>query len=498
MIRYARWAAVSTAEQAKKVSIDVQLEKGLETGNLYGWVETHEPFVVPGQSRTKYISLYHAEKEMPALHEMLDAASRGEFDLIYVYDLNRFRNLMLQIFEVFCDFGIQIFNGADPHAPVDPKDYTPEVQNARRLNIKIHDIVSNEETNNLQKHNREKMPKRVTEKGLHAGIGKPPYGYRKPAGLEKDPEAVLEPEPDTAAIAIQIKDMLFEGKSANQIKDYLNEKGIPSPTGKQWRHDAVTYILKNSFYAGTPTFGATRRQRDRRSGAVQKIRHLKPKTGEGKHTPLWDATTHQRIRAELTRRGKGHAGHKTRILSRLLYCHCGERLWVRYERFYTDKGEIVWSCRTHKGGHTYVKDTVALKSFMKVFVDKLKNYETMEFPQPEDNRPLLTSQIRELEGRQKRWADGFEKGDIDSHEYAERTRVIREQIEVLQTEIDNLIETSLLITQRRESMKALAAAVNAVPGVIIDGDPLEVNAMLREGISRVVFDQEDKVTIEFF
>src|SRR5687767_1670139 len=103
MIRYARWAAVSTADQAKKVSIDVQLAKGLETAKLYGWVETHAPFVVPGESRTKYISLYHAEKEIPQLREMLESASRGEFDVLYVYDLNRFRNLMLQIFEVFCD-----------------------------------------------------------------------------------------------------------------------------------------------------------------------------------------------------------------------------------------------------------------------------------------------------------------------------------------------------------------------------------------------------------
>lgn len=490
---------MSTAEQAKKISIDIQLAKGLETANAYGWVETHPPFVVPGQSRTKYISLYHAEKEIPQLHEMLDAAGRGEFDLIYVYDLNRFRNLMLQIFEVFCDFNIQIFNGEDPHPPVEPEKYTPEIQNARRLNIKLHDVISNEETNKLQKHNREKMPKRVTEKGLHSGNGKPPYGYRKPAGMEKDPEAVLELDPVTSPVIIEMKDLLFQGKSVNQIKDHLNEKGIPSPSGRKWRHDAITYIFNNKFYSGVSSFGSTRRQKDRRSGEVKKIRNLKPETGQGKHKALWDAATQHRIHAELTRRGKAHAGHRTRALSRLLYCHCGQRLWIRYESFYTAKKEFIWACRTHKGGHAYIKDSVAKEKFITALIDKIKNRETLEIPKPEDNRDQLMAKIKELEGRQKRWADGFEKGDIDSHEYAERVRNIRNQIANVQADIDNLVESSFLISQKIEGLNSLAESVDSLPYYIaVGGEPQEVNATLREKIERAVVTADGNIEIEVF
>lgn len=500
MIRYARWAAVSTTDQAKleKASIEVQLAKGLEVGNMYGWVETHEPFVVPGESRTKYISLYHAEKEIPQLHDMLEAASRGEFDVLYVYDLNRFRNLMLQIFEVFCDFNVQIFNGNDPKEPVDPKDYTPEVQNAVRLNIKLHDILSNEETNKLQKHNREKMPLRVTKKGLHAGNGTPPYGYRKPVGFEKDPEAVLEPDPVTSPVILEIKDLFFAGKSINQIKDHLNEKGVPPPSGRQWWHGAITYILENSFYSGTVFYGASRRQRDRRSGTMKKIRGLKPQVAEGRHKPLWDAATRHRIHAELSRRGKAHAGHRTRRLSRLLYCHCGERMWVRYERFYQNKGEVVWACRTHKGGHAFIKDADAMKLFIPALVEALKDPGKLQVSQPEDNRAQLTARIRELEAKQKRWADGFENGDIDSHEYASRSRVIREQIAEAQAEIDGLIENSLAILQKMEQLKEFAESIDTAPYYIAEGgDPQEVNAKLRSMVSRAVV-EKGKIRIEAF
>lgn len=99
-MRTAIWAAVSTVSQATpdKVSIQVQLQKGRE------FIETrhHTPageYIVPGESRTKYISLYHAEKEIAPLHALLEAAARKEFDLLFIYDLNRFRTLMRQIFD---------------------------------------------------------------------------------------------------------------------------------------------------------------------------------------------------------------------------------------------------------------------------------------------------------------------------------------------------------------------------------------------------------------
>jgi site-specific DNA recombinase len=498
VIRYARWAAVSTAEQAKKVSIKDQLDKGLEAGVQYGWVETHAPFVVPGQSRTKFISLYHAEKEIPELRNMIECASRGEFDLIYVYDLNRFRSLMLQIFEVFCDFGVQIFNGAAPHTPVEPEAYTPEVQNARRQHIKLGDIISEEESNRLQKQNRDKMPKRVTEKGLHAGIGKPPYGYRKPRGFEKDPDAVLEPNPETAPIVHKIKDMLFEGKSINTIKDELNQKGIPSPTGKVWRHDSVGYILRNSFYSGTTVFGVTRRQRDRRSGTVKKVRGLNPQTGKGRHEPLWDEKMQAKIRMELSRRGKDHAGRRTRTLSHLLYCHCEQRMWVRYEKFYSDKGEIVWSCRTRKGGHAHIKDSLAKEKFTAAFIEELKKESGVDIPEPADTRNLLEAKIKELEKKQRRWADGFEKGDIDSQEYAERTKVIRDQIADVKKEIDGMVETSLLISEKQDGLKAILEIIEELPDYIRDGDPVEVNSILRSLMNRAIVTEAGEVEIKIF
>lgn len=89
-MRVAIWSAVSTKAQAAedKASIKTQLELGrkyIRDGN-------HTPageYIVPGESRTAYISLSHAEAEIPQLKKLLDDAASGKYDLLWLYDLNR-------------------------------------------------------------------------------------------------------------------------------------------------------------------------------------------------------------------------------------------------------------------------------------------------------------------------------------------------------------------------------------------------------------------------
>jgi hypothetical protein len=65
-LRFANWCAVSTIEQMKpeKFSISDQLERTQAVPQQKGWVQTAGPFVVNGQSRTKYIQLDQAAAEI--------------------------------------------------------------------------------------------------------------------------------------------------------------------------------------------------------------------------------------------------------------------------------------------------------------------------------------------------------------------------------------------------------------------------------------------------
>ena len=93
---FAVYAAVSTKTQLKegKESIPNQLQISADRGCAKGWQDTGLRYVVPGQSRTKYVDLSVAEREIPDLKRMLEDAQKRRFNLLIVYDLNRFRDLL--------------------------------------------------------------------------------------------------------------------------------------------------------------------------------------------------------------------------------------------------------------------------------------------------------------------------------------------------------------------------------------------------------------------
>jgi DNA invertase Pin-like site-specific DNA recombinase len=125
ILRYAIWAAVSTKVQAgsDRVSIPEQIERCRNEGQAREWNETSGPFVVSGNSRTKYVNIFTVEWDMPALREMLDAAQAREFDVILIYDLNRFRDLLDPIYRTLGGYRIQLYSLSQPVEPCEPAKY---------------------------------------------------------------------------------------------------------------------------------------------------------------------------------------------------------------------------------------------------------------------------------------------------------------------------------------------------------------------------------------
>ncbi|PGX80407.1 recombinase family protein [Priestia megaterium] len=73
-----------------------------------------------------------------------------------------------------------------------------------------------------------------------------PYGYTQ---IDKQ----LVPNKDAEIVSF-ISFLYSWGKSLKKIAFLLNEAGIPSPKGKQWRSSTIENILKNSVYTGDLTW----------------------------------------------------------------------------------------------------------------------------------------------------------------------------------------------------------------------------------------------------
>ncbi len=491
-LRYVTWSAVSTKAQRgpDKVSLKVQLEKSKAEGESRGWVHVRD-YVVPGQSRTKYISLNIAEKHIPELHAMLDAAYRGEFDILIVYDLNRFRTLMRQVFDALCDCGIQLYILADPREPVPSNQYSNEKKNEMAMLIGLRGIISDNELSGIQKHYRDKMPRRITDKGLHAGLGLPPYGYRKPQGKELDHNAVLVQVPSEAAIIYQIKDWFFAGCSETEIAHTLNAQHIPSPRGKNWWYPQIRYMLANSFYAGIVSFGITRWERNRREGTVIR-RKSTPITNTGKHIPLWDLATHQRILAELDRRGKAHPGIKTRQLSRLLHCWCGAVMWATQS-----EGRHAWRCSKMIRGHSWILDLEGLQKLTSAIVRSIEHLSDINIPSPTDARPGLISELHDLQRRKQRWMDDYEAGTLNRDDFHARIDPINARVQ--RTE-EKLRQNDITLSQAattRETLRELSKHIATLPDHYINAPPTQVNAELRLLLERVIVGKDHEFELKW-
>ena len=126
-IRYAILKAVSSEAQAgpEEVSLEVQETRSREQARQRGRVETAGPYTIPGESRTRYVNLSHAEVAMPDLKRMLDDAHEHAFDILVLYDYDRLRDLLGMVSKTLSHYKVQLFAVNMPIEPIPPAEYNP-------------------------------------------------------------------------------------------------------------------------------------------------------------------------------------------------------------------------------------------------------------------------------------------------------------------------------------------------------------------------------------
>lgn len=485
-MKIAIWAAVSTVSQATpdKVSIPIQLEKG----RAFISARNHQPageYIVPGESRTKYISLYHAEKEIEPLHQMLEAASRKEFDLLFIYDLNRFRTLMRQVYDVLCDYNIQLYIHTNPREPVAPNAYTEEHKAAVGMIVDLANIISRNEINNLQRHFQEKMPGRIHQ-GLDARLGKIPYGYKR--SHPGDKTHPLEIDPAKAAIVKQMAEWYIAGASLKEICRRLNAQNIRSSEGSLWYPESVRIILASPFYAGIVYFGVTRYKRDRRTGTTTRTLNPNPTYGKGKHQPLWDENTHHKLLELIEKRGRGYKGDKTARLSRLLYCFCGKKLYLdRSKKNGSGDNFPYWSCASRLPEHTQLSEKKALTLIIPAIVAEIRNTPNIPEPKiPHDQTEDLTAQLHAIQHKKQRWLDLYETETLDAPTLAARLQSVENELSFINAKLKKAQHTRARTQTRQAAHARLAQLIDHLEGYYLNAPEPQVNADLHEIIEKIV------------
>ena len=503
MIRFAVWCAVSTAQQAmpEKDSLREQEDHCREASISRGWSETSGPYIVPGESRTKYINLRDAEQNIPELHQMLEDAQHKNFDILVLFDFSRLRDLLSPVSQTLAAYGVQLYSLAQPTEPQDPEIYDPYNSDVSDVIQTVSGLGSRSEIRNLRRRWHIGMPGRVA-RGLHV-LGPPPYGYRRAPGREMDRQAILVQDPARALVAVRIKDLFLAGQSTTQIVKTLRADSIPSPHGlPAWKDSTIRKLLLNPFYAGQTILGVSHRVRDPRTGR-SKITRGDPARfiiGSGKHEPLWDEQTYRAILAEMARRRRTYKGQKTYRLSLLLRCAEHDRtLYAHHTHHRIDDAHRVWFCPASAGTrhwHLCVRDSEILAELTRQLVADAETVQK-EIPVPvqEDRSRMLQAAVDDLIGRQTRLVDALEDGSLAPAIYAERIRALDERLKNARSDLLAGEQDTAGAADRRDNLAAIAEAIHEAPAFILDALPQAINAQLRALIEKIVVDENGGMKI---
>lgn len=497
-IRFAIWTAVSTAAQADddKSSLEEQEKKCRAVGKSKGWVESAGPYIVPGESRTRFVNLRDAENAIPALKQLIQAAHDGKYDVLMLWSYDRLRDLLDPVAKTLSSYDVQIYSVSQPVEPIVPEEFNPYVSDSESMMRGLSQIISRAQINDLRRKYKYGMPARI-----QAGLpkGKAPYGFRKPPGREHDRKVVPVADLEKSRVVVQIKDWFLGGQSLWQIANDLTAKGIPTPAGhKKWSDVNVRLILKNRYYVGEVVFGKTRLITDPRTGLRTVVDNLPSRiiTATGAHVPLWDAQTQRRIDEEFQKRGKKYTGYKRQRLSNLLYCGvCGARCWVEYPGGYSEASRA-WACSVDPK-HVRRKDADVLAAFIAKFQEALQQLvDSPEETSPEKDEEKLNKKLSDLIQRRTRLIDAYEAGALPITEHITRMKEIEMNIKNAEAELKELKVTSHKTVNRADLIESIKKNLKDNPDYIANEPAAEVNGYLRNLIKAIIIDKNE-VVIKF-
>ncbi|WP_301018116.1 recombinase family protein [Ruminococcus sp.] len=199
---------------------------------------------IPGHVVDIYMDFHSgADDDRRGLHRLHEDCRSGKIDTVYTKSVSRMaRNTvdLLNILRELRAINVRIIFELES---LDTANYETEFL------ITIIEAYAQEESYHRSENTRWGLEKRIKDgtSGLYR---------RKCFGYTKSEDGALVICPKEAVVVRLIYDLYMEGNSILSITRILEEKGIPTPTGKEkWSNQAIVKILTNEKYVGNVLLG---------------------------------------------------------------------------------------------------------------------------------------------------------------------------------------------------------------------------------------------------
>ena len=247
--------------------------------------------------------------------------------------------------------------------------------------------------------------------GKGTGGNRIPFGYyAKQVRNEKGRllESRLEIDPDKATIVHRIfEDFLAPGGTFRGVANGLNVDKVPTPSSMSnaWTDTAVKYILQNRKYLGLFIWGVqgTGSYRTAVNGEIeQRHKGQKATTGtpiihEGKHKPIIDQATFDKVQAKMQLKPRRDSTPKTArkyLCTGLLRCgDCGGHMVGVKPTSKT--GDYRYLCRKYQsaGKTACYCNSIPERPLVACLINKIQQH----YATPKANKQLRAAVLKELE-----------------------------------------------------------------------------------------------------
>lgn len=450
-IRAAIYARVSSRpqddESRGKTSIGDQVKACRETISQKKWQEATEPYkdVQSGQSIDGRVDF----------KRMLSDADRGRFNLIVVWDYNRFaRNAnesSLVQERLLRERGIQVYSLAQPVEP-DPPDKIDFRRDDRIIVQKFSEMTSEIQINEMVRKFKRGMESKVRN-GVIAKPRNKVFGYKVDMEVIGNSEVryFIVPEPEQSKVVAQIFSWSVSAHGDRKIAEMLNETGVPTLRGSKWHSNTVRGVLINPIYCGKTVWHKSKVVGHKKNGDGKLIgvRKLMPREkwliANSDHEAIVSEETFEKASQKRQQRRKiQKASYSKALLVGLLKCRvhgCGMVAHIRPEGY--KKGISKYSCGHKHAGkvkscpNAEVRmdrvDDAVIGKIVKMIDDKkvLEGYirEQLDAEIADTERTVaeLKNQQREQEKKVERLFEAYEKGIINIDEFSKRKIAIFEE-----------------------------------------------------------------------
>ncbi len=269
------------------------------------------------------------------LHRLLDGVQRGQFDAVLIYDQSRLSRDIVDWFtlrKTLEIYNVSLYSIGGEFGDIqDPTNFMME--SVQAVFNQMHVLTTRKKVIDGMKN--------MATKALFTG-GIPCLGYDI-----KDKQFIINDY--EAHIVKLIFNMYADGKSYNNIIDFMNSKGYKTKSGKTFGLNSISDLLRNEKYIGIYSYGKTERKNGKRnshkeSPNIMRIEDALPRIINDE---VW-----QKVQDRLSSNKRAKNSAKVDyLLSGKIYCGecgramCGERRRADYFYYACSGAKRLRNCR---------------------------------------------------------------------------------------------------------------------------------------------------------